>query len=574
VRRAFSDASWVDRASHWDLPEAMRSMSAPDVHEPAKTSEPLLREGDLLGGRYRIGPCLGGGGMASVFRATHVGLDQPVAIKIVSPLIRELPGVVSRFMREARAASRLAGEHVVRVFDVGTTADGAPYLVMELLEGRDLSQLLDEGFCPTVDVAVDIVLQACEALAEVHGLGIVHRDLKPANLFLARGPDGLACLKLIDFGISRVDSPLSPKDAVALTNPEIVMGSPRYMPPEQMESAAAADSRSDIWGLGAILYEMLVGNAPFDGDSLLDIYAAAVRAPPPSPSALRSDLPDDIDEVILRCLRVEPRERYADVAELAEALAAFGDETSAAKAQAIARVLAASRVRSQTSGVEDIVIGRTGTSSNSTTSRIRRRMPPTRRSVRPRRLAITAAVAVLLGAAGLAARPLATRLELSPSVSVSGAAAATQPRAPSAAPVVDAPAAPVVDAPAAPATDGLGPAPETGVPTGPVVIQSETPTALSREPTPPEKSRREPAQRTRARAVTSSSRATSAPRATSAAAMAPRAPSPAWTVSTAVATDPPVAAEPATSDLAPEPAPPARATPTRSDDRTLFEERK
>ena len=333
-------------------------MSAQEVNEAGKASTPLLREGDLIGGRYKIERCLGGGGMASVYRATHVGLDQPVAVKVVSPLIREVPGIVSRFMREARSATRLKGEHIVRVFDVGTADDGAPYLVMELLEGRDLGELLDEGFRPNVEQAVDYVLQACEALAEVHGLGIVHRDLKPANLFVTRGADGLTCIKLIDFGISRVDSPLLPKDSVALTNPEVVMGSPRYMPPEQMESAAAADSRSDIWGLGAILYELLVGNAPFDGESLFDIYAAAVRSPPPAPSSVRPELPEELDEVLLKCLRVDPSDRYVDVAELAVALAPFGDENAATRAESIARVLDASRARGQ--GVDESVLGPPG----------------------------------------------------------------------------------------------------------------------------------------------------------------------------------------------------------------------
>ncbi|MDF2698154.1 MAG: serine/threonine protein kinase, partial [Labilithrix sp.] len=466
-------------------------MSAPTsgAHEPEKGPEPLLREGDLLGGRYRIGVCLGGGGMASVFRATHEGLEQPVAIKVVSPLIRELPGVVSRFMREARAASRLAGEHVVRVFDVGTTPDGAPYLVMELLEGRDLGQLLDDGFRPSVEAAVDLVLQACEALAEVHGLGIVHRDLKPANLFVARGPDGLACVKLIDFGISRVDSPLSPKDAVALTNPDVVMGSPRYMPPEQMESAAAADSRSDIWGLGAILYELLVGNAPFDGDSLFDIYAAAVRAPPPAPSKLRADLPEEIDEVILRCLRVEPAERYTDVADLAEALAPFGSEASSVQVESIGRVLAASRARGhgQAPG-EDVVLGTDGSKSSSTTSRIRRRLSSTSRVARRRRLAGVAVAALLLGGVGLAARPIARRLDLAPSVSVTGAAAATQHQEPSpapsepVAPAIPAPPAETVAAPepsAAPTTE-----PEAAAPASTARAAPRVSTPFPRPPAP------------------------------------------------------------------------------------------
>lgn len=321
---------------------------------PAATPPPPLQTGDLLDGRYRVGPRLGGGGMASVFSATHVALDRPVAVKVVAPLVRDLPGVATRFQREAHAATRLKSEHVVRVFDVGTAPDGAPYMVMELLEGADLAELLERGDAPTPEEAVDLVLQACEALAEVHGLGIVHRDLKPANLFVTRGPDGRTCIKLIDFGISRLDAraehdagggalAAQANEAAAWAAPEMVMGSPRYMAPEQMESAAAADTRADIWGLGAILYELLVGRPPFDGDSLLDIYAAAVRASPPRPSSLVPGLPRALDDVVLSCLRVEAEERHADVAALARALAPFGTEGAAARAEAVARVLAVTR---------------------------------------------------------------------------------------------------------------------------------------------------------------------------------------------------------------------------------------
>src|SRR5690606_21483056 len=171
-----------------------------------------------------------------------------------------------------------------RVYDVGTVPDGAPYMVMEFLEGRDLNEVVERGPLPSVEDAVDWVLQACEALAEVHGRGIVHRDLKPANLFLTRGADGLSCVKLIDFGISRVESPLSPKVAHGLTQPDAVMGSPRYMSPEMMESASKADSRSDIWGLGTVLYELLVGETPYDGASFVDLYRQALEGPPRAPS--------------------------------------------------------------------------------------------------------------------------------------------------------------------------------------------------------------------------------------------------------------------------------------------------
>jgi eukaryotic-like serine/threonine-protein kinase len=359
--------------------------------------------------------------MATVYRALHLGLEQPVAIKVVPTALREMPGVAPRFMREARAATRLKGEHVVRVFDVGKTDEGSPFMVMELLEGKDLAELFEESFYPPIEEAVDLTLQACEALAEVHGLGIVHRDLKPANLYVVRGADGLACLKLIDFGISRFDAPLTGVDAMAITNPDVVMGSPRYMPPEQMESAAAVDSRSDIWGLGAILYEMLAGRAPFDGESLFDIYAATVRSPPPPPSRTRTDVPRGLDEVILRCLEVDPNQRYADVAELALALAPFGDDRAMARAESIARVLEASRAR----GAGGDVHGKPRVDL-SPSARMRRRKEQARR----RRIVIGALLTVAIGVGAASVRPLARRLMLVPSVSVSGAAAATPIAAP------------------------------------------------------------------------------------------------------------------------------------------------
>lgn len=365
--------------------------------------------------------------MAFVFKATHVGLDQPVAVKVIAPQFRDTPGVVSRFMREARAATRLKGEHVVRVFDVGTVEDGSPFLAMEMLEGRDLSEHLEDPACrPTVEEAVDFVLQACEALAEVHGLGIVHRDLKPANLFVTRGPDGRPFLKLIDFGISRVDTPLSPKDAITLTSPDMVMGSPKYMPPEQMESARATDSRSDIWGLGAILYEILTGHAPFDGDSLIDIYSAAVRCPPVSPTETNGDVPRGLSEIVLKCLKPEMTERYADVAELAADLARFGDERAAQRAEAVGCTLDAARVR----GAGGVVLSSPRTD-RSPSSRIRARSD--RRGIR-RGLLVVAAAAAVVAAVGFGARPLLDRFH--PSVSVTGAEAATEAPPPDVQPAV------------------------------------------------------------------------------------------------------------------------------------------
>ena len=399
------------------------SAAPAEDHAPAPPM-PLLSPGDVVDGRYRIEAFLGGGGMASIYRATHVVLEQPVAIKVICPLIRQVPGMAQRFLREARAATQLKSEHVARVTDVGTMADGAPFMVMEYLEGRDLDTLVEDAAETSVEDAVDYVLQACEALGEVHGRGIVHRDLKPANLFLTRGADGLPCVKLIDFGISRSDSPLSPKDAIALTQPDTVMGSPRYMSPEQMESAAKADVRSDIYGVGAVIYELLTKRAPHEGDTFLDIYAAATLGPAEPPSSLRADVPRALDEVILRCLHLEPDQRFADVAGLAIALAPFGPEGSLARADGIARILESSRARMREGGTDE---GQTARPPSGSSSKVRRRGASAhtvrrRRVVRVALLGITAAlVGLVLGGRALYARGEANGIasaEVPPSLTI------------------------------------------------------------------------------------------------------------------------------------------------------------
>jgi serine/threonine-protein kinase len=303
--------------------------------------------------------------------------------------VRGIPGVVPRFLREARAATQLRGSHVVRVFDVGTTADGAPYMVMELLAGCDLGELV-AGHGPLAPgEAVEFVLQACEALAEVHGSNIVHRDLKPANLFLTTAPDGRPCVKLIDFGVSRVEEPLTETELASITHPEAIMGSPRYMAPEQMEAASKADARSDIWGIGAVLYELLAGDAPYDAPTYWEIYARAKKSPPPPPSAKSPLITPALDAVVLRCLRADPDERYVDVAELAAALAPFADDGET-RAEAIARVLAATRQRTGGEKFETLApIAR---------SRARRRLLPDVDPKRGRGLT-TALLVIAVGAA-------------------------------------------------------------------------------------------------------------------------------------------------------------------------------
>jgi eukaryotic-like serine/threonine-protein kinase len=292
---------------------------------------------DVLAEKYRIERVLGQGGMGIVLAAMHISLDERVAIKFLLPELAHDPALVGRFLREGRAAIKIRSEHVVKVLDVGTLRAGTPYMVMEYLHGRNFEELLEEQGRLPFELAVDHVLQATEALAEAHALGMVHRDLKPANLFLAHRVDGSPCVKVLDFGITKVVDPNNASfDA---TSANVVMGSPRYMSPEQMRSTRAIDARADIWALGVILQELITGVAPFDGTTIPDLLAAILQDPPPPLRQLRPDAPEGLERVIGRCLEKEPSARYADVAELTEALAPFGTASSRLSADRVSRVI-------------------------------------------------------------------------------------------------------------------------------------------------------------------------------------------------------------------------------------------
>jgi serine/threonine-protein kinase len=287
--------------------------------------------GEVIGGKYRVDGTLATGGMGVVLRATHLHLREKVAIKILRPDVQARPESVARFMREARMTMKLRGEHVVRVFDVDLI-DGAPYIVMELLEGEDLALRIGEGGPIAPDVAVGLLLQLCEGVAEAHAIGIVHRDLKPANVFVTRGD----VIKVLDFGVSKASSTLLDEGAVTasgsdpripaarpnetdtdvdLTSTRTTLGSPRYMSPEQIRCARDVDERSDIWAIGAIAHEMLSGDPPFEDDDLEALRAAITADAPKSLAA-----PDKLRAVVERCLAKDPSERFADVRELERAL--------------------------------------------------------------------------------------------------------------------------------------------------------------------------------------------------------------------------------------------------------------
>jgi len=261
--------------------------------------------------------------MGVVVQATHLQLGQPVAMKFLLPEVLANTQVVQRFLREAQAAVQLKGEHVARVIDVGTLDTGAPYMVLEYLEGTDLSHFPRNQL--TAGLIVDLTLQACEALAEAHGLGIVHRDIKPANLFVTRRAEGSLLLKVLDFGISK--TPASPDSA--LTGTQVVMGTPGYMSPEQLRSTRSVDNRSDIWSLGVVLYELFQGTAPFHADTFSSMVIKVVTDPLP-PMTVR--LPGRLQDIVYRCLEKDVARRFQNVAELARALAPYAQSSAQAAA--------------------------------------------------------------------------------------------------------------------------------------------------------------------------------------------------------------------------------------------------
>ena len=285
-----------------------------------------LVPGSIVGNKYRIDGCLGEGGMGVVLSATHMELDAPVAIKVVREEYAGSADIVERVLFEARAVARMRSNHVVRVLDVARLPSGCPYIVMEQLQGVDLGLALWENGPFSVPQAIDFLLQACDGLAEAHGLGIVHRDLKPGNLFLATTPEGVV-LKVLDFGISKeVGSPLrsiARRPRTSLTSSGDPVGSPYYMAPEQMRASPDIDARADIWSLGAILFELLTAQCPFEGDTLSEVCAKVLVEDPTPLSTLANGPAMDLEPVIARCLAKDPKLRYQTVGEFAHALRAW-----------------------------------------------------------------------------------------------------------------------------------------------------------------------------------------------------------------------------------------------------------
>ena len=316
--------------------DAKRDAPAVEALPPRESFAP----GMLIAEKYAVERVVGEGGIGVVVAAKHVDLDQTVAIKYLRPKALASPNAAERFLREARLAARIRSEHIVRVYDVSRLADGTPYMVMEYLTGKDLGRILAAEGPLQVERAVDYILQACEALAEAHVAGIVHRDLKPDNLFVATGSAGKSVLKILDFGISKLSAKrTTPGSPSSITQAEDTFGTPVYMSPEQLRSSGDVDARADVWAIGVVLYELLTGRLPFDGDGLPELCTAILATPPAPLLTMRPNLPAELQTVLDRCLEKDREARYQNVAELAQELRPFASPTAHARVEHVVRII-------------------------------------------------------------------------------------------------------------------------------------------------------------------------------------------------------------------------------------------
>jgi serine/threonine-protein kinase len=309
-------AEATPRASPSDAPPLSHQDSADETASLLKQ----LTVGVVIDGKYRIDEVIGRGAMGVVVSATHVHLKERVALKFLSAKAHtQATDFHSRFRREAQVSAKLRNEHITRVIDVGVWHEKVPFMVMDHLVGDDLRKVLKSAGHLPINVALDYIVQICEGLAEAHSHGIVHRDLKPSNLFVTKRPDGTDLIKILDFGISKWSQQEEQLDE--LTQTGVVLGSPKYMAPEQLFGSATVDARADVWSIGAIFYQMLTGRPPYDFPTLTRICAElAADKPPPSLRATIPEIPEQLEVVVMQCFARDRDNRVSSVAELAGAV--------------------------------------------------------------------------------------------------------------------------------------------------------------------------------------------------------------------------------------------------------------
>ena len=295
--------------------------------------------GSVLAGKFRIERVIGIGSMGVVLAATHLGIDEKVAIKFIRSEMQKLPGVLARFAREAKAAVRLKSEHIAQVLDVGVSDSIGPYIVMEYLEGQNLAEILETQGPLEIRRACHYVMQACEALAMAHANGITHRDIKPENLFVTRQGDR-ELVKLLDFGISK--AALTGKvfgDDLSEGDNACLLGTPLYMSPEQIRATAEVHHPTDIWSLGAVLYELITGRSAFVADSVAQVWNRILETNPGPLAHYCPHAPAELQVVIDRCLEKDPGRRFGSVADLALALQVFAPSRARQHAQRACAIL-------------------------------------------------------------------------------------------------------------------------------------------------------------------------------------------------------------------------------------------
>ncbi len=298
--------------------------------------------GDVINGRYLIERELGIGGVGIVYAARNIELDEQVALKFLRNEAMTDPGIVARFAREAKAAVSIKSEYVATVYDVGMLPNGVPFFVMEYLEGKNFTAVLEERRSLAPQEAAEYTLQVCEALAMAHSKGIVHRDIKPDNLMLTERATGMHIVKVLDFGISKaaLTGQLFGENLPMVTTSNL-MGTPMYMSPEQVRCQDNVDVRCDVWSLGMVLYEMITGSVPFHATTVPELCAAILEAQPDPIEAFRRDVPSGLSEVIYKCLEKDVSKRFQNIAELAMALLPFAPKRARLCAERAVSVLAA-----------------------------------------------------------------------------------------------------------------------------------------------------------------------------------------------------------------------------------------
>jgi serine/threonine-protein kinase len=287
------------------------------------TASPLVTPGAMVGGKYRLDALIGEGGMGSVWSATHVGLNQAVAIKFISREFVRSAEALRRFDAEAKAAAALKSRHVVQVFDTGALADATPYIAMELLHGESLQTRVHRSGPIALGEAIEILTQCSRALGRAHAAGIIHRDIKPDNIFLSHSnDDGSLLVKILDFGVAKIGGNPNEQGSQGATRTGAVLGTPLYMSPEQARGLKTIDQRTDLYSLGLVAYTMFTGNLAFSSESFGDLLLQICTAPLPQLCANAPWLPPTMDPWFAKACAREPQDRYASSQEFAEALRA------------------------------------------------------------------------------------------------------------------------------------------------------------------------------------------------------------------------------------------------------------